>query len=73
MGVCTRRSNTTSNSTSGLGYCVCDPFYAGNTCDVYACHTYCYNNGICYVEPGPTPEIEPIAKVIINYNYIMLI
>lgn len=57
MGVCT------SNGTSA--HCVCDPFFTGDSCDVYACHTYCYNNGICYVEPGPTPEIEPIAKVII--------
>jgi len=58
MGVCV------SNGTSELGRCKCDPFFTGDTCDVYACHTFCYNNGICYVEPGPTPENDTITKVL---------
>lgn len=59
MGICI------SNKTTGLGHCKCDPFFTGDTCDYYTCHTFCYNNGICYVEPGSNPEIDIIAKV--NY------
>lgn len=53
-----------SNGTSDLGRCKCDPFFTGDTCDVYACHTFCYNNGICYIESGPTPENDIITKVL---------
>lgn len=59
MGVCV------SNGTSNLGRCKCDPFFTGDTCDVYSCHTYCHNNGICYVELGPSPENETIHKVLL--------
>lgn len=68
MGVCV------SNGTSDLGRCKCDPFFTGETCDVYACHTYCHNNGICYVEPGPTPENDTIAKVtaVVNICFVLV-
>ncbi|XP_050433383.1 low-density lipoprotein receptor-related protein 1 isoform X2 [Adelges cooleyi] len=56
LGVCV------SNGTSPLGRCKCDPFFTGDTCDVYACHKFCFNEGICYVEPGPTPENDTIPK-----------
>lgn len=51
------------NGTSHLGRCKCDPFYTGDTCDFYACHTFCFNKGICYVESGSTKENDTIAKV----------
>lgn len=57
MGICV------SNGTSAFGHCKCDPFFTGDTCGIYACHTFCYNNGICYVEPGLTPEYDSIPKV----------
>ncbi|XP_050540895.1 low-density lipoprotein receptor-related protein 1 [Daktulosphaira vitifoliae] len=56
MGVCI------SNGTSSLGYCKCDPFFTGNTCDVYACHEFCLNEGICYVETGLTSENNTLTK-----------
>jgi len=38
-----------SNGTSALGYCKCNPFFAGETCNVYECHKYCHNKAYCYV------------------------
>lgn len=64
MGVCV------SNGTSTLGLCKCDPFFTGDTCDVYSCHTFCHNNGICMIEPGPTSENDTIVKVVfIRFNF----
>jgi len=63
MGVCM------ANGTSDLGYCKCDPFFTGDTCDYYACHTFCYNNGICYLEPGD-PDQESVAMVLIVFAII---
>lgn len=60
MGVCV------SNGISALGRCKCDPFFTGDTCRIYACHTFCYNNGICYVVPGPTPENDSTPKVLVK-------
>lgn len=67
MGVCV------SNGTSTLGRCKCDPFFTGDTCDFYACHTICHNNGICYVEPGPTPENDTIIKVLLIFLHIFYV
>lgn len=54
MGVCV------SNGTSALGHCKCNPFFTGDTCGTYSCHTFCYNKGICYVESS---ENDSIPKV----------
>ncbi|XP_027843018.2 low-density lipoprotein receptor-related protein 1 [Aphis gossypii] len=37
------------NITSELGYCKCDPFFAGETCSDYECHKFCHNKASCYV------------------------
>jgi hypothetical protein len=61
MGVCV------ANGTSNLGSCKCDPFFIGETCDNYSCHTFCFNKGICYLEPGPNAENDFIAKVLLLF------
>jgi len=37
------------NVTSALGYCKCNPFFGGETCNEYECHKYCHNKASCYV------------------------
>lgn len=61
MGTCVL--NETLGLNNNYGYCKCDPFFTGDSCNFYACHTFCYNKGKCDLKPGPTPESDSIPIV----------
>lgn len=67
MGVCI------ANGTSNLGSCKCDPFFTGETCDNYSCHTFCFNKGICYLDIGLNSENDSIAKVLLLFLLLLFL
>jgi integrin beta 2 len=55
------------------GFCKCNPFFVGETCNEYGCHKYCHNKAACYVIQGDKPEESKLKVFTVVFFFLKML